>query len=68
MQCPFDMCGIGGMLGNPDSTVVGRMNAMMQHRGPDGNDVWTDEDISLGHARLAIVDIHGSDQPILSQS
>lgn len=68
MQRPFDMCGIGGMLGNPDSTVVGRMNAMIQHRGPDGNDVWTDENISLGHTRLAIVDINGSDQPILSQS
>ncbi len=68
MQRPFDMCGIGGMLGNPDSTVVGRMNAMMQHRGPDGNDVWTDEDISLGHSRLAIIDIDGSGQPILSQS
>ena len=68
MQRPFIMCGIGGMLGNPDSAVVECMNAIMHHRGPDGNDVWTDEDISLGHTRLAIVDINGSDQPILAQS
>jgi asparagine synthase (glutamine-hydrolysing) len=62
------MCGIGGMLGNPDSAIIERMNSIMHHRGPDGNDVWVDENISLGHTRLAIVDIDGSDQPILSQS
>ena len=62
------MCGISGMLGNPDSAIVGRMNTIMHHRGPDGNDVWIDENISLGHTRLAIIDIGGSDQPIFAQS
>ena len=30
------MCGIGGMLGNPDAHVLHRMNQFHQHRGPDG--------------------------------
>ena len=65
---PFTMCGIGGMLGNPDSAIIERMNWLMRHRGPDGNDVWADENIALGHTRLAIVDVSGSDQPISAQS
>lgn len=58
------MCGIGGMLGNPDITVTQRMNSLQIHRGPDGQDVWSDEFIALGHTRLAIIDIHGSQQPL----
>ena len=26
------MCGIGGMLGQPDRTVLSRMNRLMDHR------------------------------------
>jgi len=58
------MCGIAGMLGHPDSSVVHRMIKLIQHRGPDGQDVWSDENISLGHTRLAIVDLNGSQQPM----
>tara|TARA_B100000767_G_C19747541_1_gene529234 strand:- start:318 stop:2135 length:1818 start_codon:yes stop_codon:yes gene_type:complete len=58
------MCGIGGMFGEPDPAVVQRMNTLLRHRGPDGNAVWSDEHISLGHTRLAIVDLAGSNQPI----
>ena len=62
------MCGIGGMLGNPDSAVLARMNRMQSHRGPDGNDIWSDDSCGLAHARLSIVDLVGSHQPILSDS
>ena len=58
------MCGIGGMLGHPDPSIVHRMNSLLSHRGPDGNDVWSDSHISLGHTRLAILDIEGSAQPL----
>ena len=58
------MCGIGGMLGHPDSSIVHRMNSLLSHRGPDGSKVWSDSCISLGHTRLAIVDLEGSDQPL----
>ena len=58
------MCGIGGMLGNPDLAVVERMNQLQLHRGPDGQNVWSDDYVAFGHTRLAIVDVHGSQQPI----
>ncbi|MBT3440869.1 MAG: asparagine synthase (glutamine-hydrolyzing) [Euryarchaeota archaeon] len=58
------MCGLGGMLGSPDTSVIHRMNTLLSHRGPDGNDVWSDDSIALGHTRLAIVDLVGSAQPL----
>ncbi len=58
------MCGIAGMFGNPDSAVVSRMIKLIQHRGPDGQNFWSDDNISLGHSRLAIVDLSGSQQPM----
>ena len=30
------MCGITGILGNGDSTVVNSMSGNLSHRGPDG--------------------------------
>ena len=58
------MCGIGGMLGNPDKSVLSRMIDLMQHRGPDGSGIFADEICGLAHARLAIVDVSGSPQPL----
>ena len=60
------MCGISGMFGSPEPSVVRGMTRLQHHRGPDGNGFWNDENISLGHARLAIVDLEGSPQPIQS--
>ena len=56
------MCGIGGMLGQPDQSVLSRMNRLMEHRGPDGNGVFSDDNCGLAHTRLAILDISGSPQ------
>lgn len=53
------------MLGSPDLSIGHRMNALQAHRGPDGNDVWSDDNVMLAHTRLAIVDIEGSHQPLL---
>lgn len=58
------MCGIAGMFGHPDIAVIHRMNQVQHHRGPDGNDAWHDDQIALGHTRLAIVDRAGGDQPL----
>ena len=60
------MCGIGGMLGQPDRAVLQRMNSLQQHRGPDATDVWMNEHAGFAHARLAIVDIDSSEQPMHS--
>jgi asparagine synthase (glutamine-hydrolysing) len=58
------MCGIGGMLGQTDDAVLNRMISLLQHRGPDGNGKFVDENCGLAHTRLAIVDISGSPQPL----
>ena len=60
------MCGISGMFGSPEPSIVKSMTRLQHHRGPDGKGIWNDEHISLGHSRLAIVDLEGSPQPITS--
>ena len=60
------MCGISGMFGSPEPSIVKSMTRLQHHRGPDGKGIWDDEHISLGHSRLAIVDLEGSPQPINS--
>ncbi|WP_153506185.1 asparagine synthase (glutamine-hydrolyzing) [Cumulibacter manganitolerans] len=36
----------------------------MHHRGPDDTQVWSDENVVLAFARLSIIDIEGSAQPL----
>ena len=62
------MCGISGMFGIPDTSVVRRMVGILTHRGPDGKGLWSDEKIALGHNRLSIVDLVGSSQPIIGNN
>ena len=59
------MCGISGMFASPDEAVIQRMVKILSHRGPDGNGVWSDSHLALGHTRLSIVDLIGSSQPII---
>ena len=65
------MCGITGILGNGDSTVVNSMSGNLSHRGPDGFGSFESDlvvgSICLAQSRLAIVDINGSKQPIESE-
>ena len=62
------MCGITGMLGNADQETALAMAARLSHRGPDGGGGFYDElkhgAVAFGHARLSIVDLEGSSQPI----
>lgn len=55
------MCGIVGVYnftGGPvSSKLVEKMGQTIRHRGPDGEGVWCDGPIGLGHQRLAIIDI-----------
>lgn len=65
------MCGIAGIyhLTTPkpvDPARVERMCDAIAHRGPDGAGVWTEPGVGLGHRRLAIVDLAGSPQPMVS--
>ena len=47
------------------------MNQAIEHRGPDGNDIWTsnDKEVLLGHQRLSILDLSSNGkQPMMSPS
>ena len=50
------MCGIAGFSW-PDGHLVRKMTDLLQHRGPDDEGVFVNEDVSLGHRRLAILDL-----------
>lgn len=52
------MCGILGIQGEKiDRTLAEECLNKMTHRGPDGFGLWTEEEITLGHRRLAILDL-----------
>lgn len=56
------MCGIAGIAFSdgaiPDAADrVRRMIELQNHRGPDGRGFYDSENVSLGHARLAIIDL-----------
>jgi asparagine synthase (glutamine-hydrolysing) len=65
------MCGITGIFSknlarSSRKEALINMVAALQHRGPDGSGVYLTEDIALGHARLAIIDLSGGNQPMIS--
>ncbi len=50
------MCGINGFNFN-DTLLIKKMNSSLIHRGPDGNSFYNNELLTLGHARLSIIDL-----------
>lgn len=50
------MCSINGFTWQ-DETLIKRMNQVTAHRGPDSTGVFVGGGISLGHNRLAIIDL-----------
>lgn len=64
------MCGITGVAGSlrTDREVLARMNATLQHRGPDGEGTFWADQVGLSMRRLAIIDIAGGDQPIFNEA
>lgn len=52
----IDMCGINGVT-RRDRELVERMNRATAHRGPDGVGLYESEQVTLGHNRLAIIDL-----------
>lgn len=55
------MCGIVGFLNLDNSPaaadIIQQMNDLISHRGPDGDEIWCQGPIALGHRRLAIIDL-----------
>jgi asparagine synthase (glutamine-hydrolysing) len=66
------MCGITGILSNNKEqslTAIERMLQVQQHRGPDAQGFWQDDACTLGHNRLAIIDLdQAANQPMLSHN
>ena len=50
------MCGVVGFSWN-DPKRLKKMTQCLRHRGPDGEGEYLDEFVSLGHRRLAIIDL-----------
>jgi asparagine synthase (glutamine-hydrolysing) len=66
------MCGIAGIVKLDPSEVVDearlkRMRDVLRHRGPDGEGMWIEGPVGLGHRRLAIVDVAGGEQPMSTE-
>ena len=65
------MCGIAGFTHARRPATPGRIQeavASIVHRGPNQQGVFESEAVSLGAARLKIIDIEGGDQPIISEN
>ena len=58
------MCGIAGVFQEPASQIVESMVKNISHRGPDGHGVVGVQNGTLGHTRLAILDVEGGHQPM----
>ena len=69
------MCGIGGGLSLKLEKVPGLsrslevMNRLQQHRGPDGEGVWSHPNgmVGFAHRRLSIIDLETGQQPMADQ-
>jgi asparagine synthase (glutamine-hydrolysing) len=58
------MCGIAGVYRQESPATVERMLEKIAHRGPDGRGVRDVTAGTLGHTRLAIIDVEGGRQPM----
>ena len=66
------MCGIVGIVKlKPREAVqehrLVRMRDVLRHRGPDGEGIFLDGSVGLGHRRLAIVDVASGQQPMANE-
>jgi len=50
------MCGIAGFNWQ-DKAIIEQMGQSLRHRGPDDQGYYVDEQVSLGHRRLSIIDV-----------
>lgn len=65
------MCGIVGIYNfdkdnSIDDSRLRRMNNSLNHRGPDGEGYFINQNVGLGHKRLTIIDLESGDQPMVS--
>ncbi|MFQ3325631.1 MAG: asparagine synthase (glutamine-hydrolyzing), partial [Salibacteraceae bacterium] len=53
------MCGITGIIGRVDKGDLKMMTDTLEHRGPDGDGFWINDnsDVGFGHRRLSIIEL-----------
>ena len=65
------MCGICGIFNQVgyhiDRNTLESMTKAIEHRGPDGEGHYVNDEIGLGHRRLSIIDLEGGAQPISNE-
>ena len=62
------MCGIVGIAGSFSRAecveILRKMNAAVEHRGPDDEGVWAEDGFGMAMRRLSIIDLAGGHQPM----
>jgi len=66
------MCGISGFFHfdverTASSALLKKMTDSISHRGPDAEGFFINNNVALGHRRLAIIDIYTGQQPMCSE-
>jgi len=62
------MCGICGIIGSSQPGTIEAMAKAIAHRGPDADGFYQQDNVSLGHRRLSIVDVQHGQQPMTDES
>lgn len=62
------MCGIAGFFRYRDDALLRTMTDKLRHRGPDSDGYFSNDVISLGMRRLAVLDVKGGDQPLFNEN
>ncbi len=65
------MCAISGIVNTHGKNFTGVINDMVaaqKHRGPDDSGIFECDDAVFGHCRLAVIDIAGGHQPMISDN
>lgn len=69
------MCGIGGIVWKGELRSNSRERGLLvandimsaiKHRGPDGSGIYGADRFTIGHVRLAVIDVEGAPQPMWS--
>ncbi len=61
------MCGITGMAGFDDESLLHRMCSSLTHRGPDEDGFFTAPGVGLAMRRLSVIDLQTGRQPIANE-
>ncbi|MBM3252293.1 MAG: asparagine synthetase B, partial [Candidatus Omnitrophica bacterium] len=61
------MCGIFGVNRHLDRESISEISGTLLHRGPDEEGYFTNENFSLIHKRLKVIDLKTGRQPIFNE-